>query len=89
MELKWKVSPIDGYQLIWMEKGLRVAELSTRGRDWRWCVTLSYAVAPLDFTHDRSGFDTLEEAQEYTENLVRVLIIGGHHERNYFGTAEL
>jgi len=26
--------------------------------------------------------DTLEEAQDYTENLVRVLIIGGHHERN-------
>lgn len=64
-----------------MEKNLRVAELSVRG-DWKWSLTLSYTVAPFDFTHDRYSFDTLEEAKEYTENLVRVLIIGGHHERN-------
>lgn len=82
MELKWRSSTIDGHQLMWMEKNLRVAELSVRGSDWRWALVLSYTVAPFDFTHDRSSFDTLEEAKEYTENLVRVLIIGGHHERN-------
>jgi hypothetical protein len=81
MELKWRTSAIAGHQLIWMEKNLRVAELSVRG-DWRWAVVLSYTVAPMDFTHERSSFDTLEEAKEYTENLVRILIIGGHHERN-------
>ena len=50
---------------------------------------MSYSVlAWLDLLDDgrdlghRDRFDTLEEAKEYTENLVRVLIIGGHHERN-------
>jgi transposase len=81
MELSWLESKTQGAQLFWMEKHLRVAELSVRG-DWRWALTLSYTVAPFDFTHDRSSFDTLEEAKEYTENLVRLLIIGGHHERN-------
>jgi len=71
-----------------MEKNLRVAELSVRG-DWKWSLTMSYSVlAWLDLLDDgrdlghRDRFDTLEEAKEYTENLVRVLIIGGHHERN-------
>jgi hypothetical protein len=82
MELKWKRSAVAGHTLYWMERGIRVAELSVRVSDWRWYVVLSYTVAPWDFTHDRSSFDTLEEAKEYTENLVRLLIIGGHHERN-------
>jgi hypothetical protein len=82
MELKWRSSTIDGHQLYLVERGIRVAELSVRGSDWRWYVVLSYSVAPWDFVPDRSSFDTLEEAKEYTENLVRILIIGGHHERN-------
>jgi hypothetical protein len=81
MELKWKTSAIAGHQLWWHGKGIRCAELSIRG-DWRWFVVLSYRVAPMDFVPDRTSFDTLEEAKEYTENLVRLLIIGGHHERN-------
>jgi hypothetical protein len=36
----------------------------------------------MDFTYECRGFDTLEEAKEYAENLVKILIIGGHHERN-------
>ena len=82
MELSWKGSPIGGHQLYWMEKGIQVADLSPRGSDWRWCIVLSYSVTPIDFNPDRSSFDTLEEAKEYTETLVRILIIGGHHERN-------
>lgn len=80
MELKWTKAFDQNWQLWWYEKRLRVAELSVRGSDWRWALVLSYAVAPMDFTHERSSFDTLEEAKEYTENLVRILIIGRHHE---------
>jgi hypothetical protein len=82
MELSWKSSPIEGHQLYWMEKNLRVAELSVRRTDRRWHAVLSYSVAPFDFVPDRTRFDSLEEAKEHTENLVRLLIIGGHHERN-------
>ena len=82
MELKWTQTFADTHQLWWYEKRLRCAELSIRGSDWRWAVVLSYNLAPMDLTHERSSFDTLEEAKEYTENLVKILIIGGHHERN-------
>jgi len=81
MELKWRETHYGTWQLWWDDKFIRVAELSVRG-DWKWSLTLSYRVAPMDFVPDRYGFDTLEEAKEYTENLVRLLIIGGHHERN-------
>jgi hypothetical protein len=82
MELKWRKVFDSNWQLYWMEKGIRVAEISPRGSDWRWALTLSHNVAPFDFTYDGTSFDKLEEAKEYTENLVRLLIIGGHHERN-------
>jgi len=82
MELSWTKSFDQNHQLWWHDKRIRCAEISTRGSDWRWFVVLSYRVAPMDFVHDRTNFDTLEEAKEYTENLVRLLIIGGHHERN-------
>ena len=87
MELKWVDSMTQGAQLIWMEKNLRAAELSVRGSDWRWYAVLSYSVAPFDFVPDRTRFDSLEEAKEHTENLVRLLIIGGHHERNWIKRA--
>ena len=80
MELKWRKTYYDSWQLFWDERNMRCAELSQRS-GW-WSLALSWRVVPLDFTHDRSSFDTLEEAKEYTENLVRLLIIGGHHERN-------
>jgi len=81
MELKWRQSFAQNWQLWWYEKRLRCAELSRRDSDRKWRLTLSYNVAPMDFTYDRNTFDTPEEAMEYAENLVRVLIIGGHHER--------
>jgi hypothetical protein len=81
MELKWRKTFVDSWQLWWDDKAIRVAELSPRGSDWRWALTLSYRVAPFEFTYP-NGFDTLEEAKEYTENLVRILIIGGHHGRD-------
>lgn len=81
MELKWRTSFDHNWQLWWDDKRIRCAELSTRGSDWRWALVLSFNLVPLDFTHERSSFDTLEEAKEYTENLVKILIIGGHHER--------
>ena len=79
MELKWSQSFADTHQLWWYEKRLRCAEISPQ-TGGRWALVLSYNVAPMDFTHERSRFDTLEEAKEYTENLVRIIIIGGHHE---------
>ena len=80
MELKWRKTHYHSWQLWWEDEHMRCAEIAKRN-DW-WSLTLSYRVAPLDFNPDRARFDTLQEAQEYTENLVRVLIIGGHHERN-------
>ena len=80
MEFKWRKTVYYDWQLFWDVQTLRCAELSER--NGQWSLTLSYRVAPLDFNPDRARFDTLEEAKEYTENLVRVLIIGGHHERN-------
>jgi hypothetical protein len=82
MNLKWRRTHTDSWQLWWDDERIRCAELTVRGSDWRWALTLSYRVAPMDFVPDRTGFDSLEEAKEYTENLVRILIIGGHHERN-------
>ena len=82
MELKWRKTYYDSCQLFWDEESMRCAELTMRGGDQQWRLTLSYRVVPLDFNPDRARFDTLQEAQDYTENLVRVLIIGGHHERN-------
>jgi len=82
VELNWTQSFADTHQLWWHEKRLRCAELTIRGRDWRWALVLSYNVVPMDFTYECRGFDTLEEAKEYAENLVKILIIGGHHERN-------
>lgn len=80
MELKWRETFTTNWQLWWDERTIRCAEVSERN-GW-WSLTLSHRVAPLHFNPDRARFDTLEEAKEYTENLVRVLIIGGHHERN-------
>ena len=80
MELKWRKTNYSSWQLWWDGQVLRCAELTPRN-GW-WSLTLSHHVAPLNFNPDRARFDTLEAAQEYTENLVRVLIIGGHHERN-------
>ena len=80
MELRWRKTVYYDWQLWWDDERMRCAELSER--NGRWSLTLSYNVAPLDFNPDRARFDTLEEAKEYTENLVNVLIIGGHHERN-------
>ena len=82
MELKWTQTFADTHQLWWYERRVRCAELGIRGTGWdrRWALVLSHNHAPMDFTHERSSFDTLEEAKEYTENLVRIIIIGGHHE---------
>jgi hypothetical protein len=82
MDLKWRRTFSDNWQLWWDDERIRCAELGRRDSDRTWRLVLSYAVAPLSFVPDRNTFDTLEEAKEYTENLVRVLIIGGHHERN-------
>jgi len=79
MELKWRRTHTDSWQLWWDDKFIRCAELGMRYSDRKWRLTLSYAVAPLSFVPDRATFDTLEEAMEHTENLVRVLVIGGHH----------
>lgn len=81
MKLKWRRTNYGSWQLWWDEKLMRCAEVQPVKTN-AWSLTLSHRVAPLDFNPDRARFDTLEEAQEYTENLVRVLIIGGHHERN-------
>ena len=82
MELKWRRTNYGNVQLWWDEKLMRCAEIQQRPGDMKWVLTLSYRVSPLDFNPDRARFNTLEEAKDYTENLVRVLIIGGHHERN-------
>lgn len=81
MELKWRRTNYGSWQLWWDEKLMRCAEVSAP-RAGRWVLTLSHRVPPLDFNPDRARFDTLQEAQDYTENIVRILIIGGHHERN-------
>lgn len=80
MELRWRRTNYGSWQLWWDEKLWRCAEIQQRHGDMKWVLTLSYRVAPLDFS--LGTFDTLEEAMEYTGNLVKVLIIGGHHERN-------
>jgi hypothetical protein len=80
MDLKWRETHYGNRQLWWDDKFIRCAELGRRDSDRKWRLTLSYAVAPLSFVPDCATFDTLEEAMEHTENLVRVLIIGGHHE---------
>ena len=81
MELKWRKTNYGSWQLWWDKRLLQCAEVQPVKTN-AWSLTLSYRVAPLDFNPDRARFDTLQEAQDYTENLVRVLIIGGHHERN-------
>ena len=81
MELKWRRTTYHSLVLWWDERTMRCAEVQPVKTN-AWSLTVSYHVAPLDFNPDRARFDTLEEAKEYTENLVRVLIIGGHHERN-------
>ena len=80
MVLKWRETHYGTQALYWDDKFIRCAELGRRDSDRTWRLVLSYAVAPLSFVPDRDTFDTLEEAMEHTENLVRVLIIGGHHE---------
>ena len=81
MELKWRRTNYGNWQLWWDDWRLRCAEMQQRPGDMKWVLTLSYNVSPMDLAFT-SAHDTLEEAKEYTENLVRVLIIGGHHERN-------
>ena len=89
MEFKWRKTFQQGWQLWWDEQHLRFAEIRcaeiqpVKTTAWRdaWSVTLSLALAPHDLDY-KMRHNTLEEAKEYTENLVRVLIIGGHHERN-------
>lgn len=82
MKLKWRRTNYGSWQLFWDGKVMRCAEVQPVKTN-AWSVTLSYNVAPMDLAYV-SKHNTLEEAQEYTENLVRVLIIGGHHvyERN-------
>ena len=81
MDLKWRRTFSGNWQLWWDDWRIRCAEIQPIKTN-AWSLTLSYNVVPLDFNPDRARFDTLEEAMEHTENLVRVLIIGGHHERN-------
>jgi hypothetical protein len=78
MELEWRKTFQQGWQLWWDERGLRCAEIQPVKTN-AWSLTLSLALAPHDFGY-KVRHNTLEEAKEYTENLVRVLIIGGHHE---------
>ena len=80
MELKWRRTNYGSWQLWWDDERMRCAEVSASPAGG-WSLTLSYNVSPMDLAFT-SVHDTLEEAKEYTENLVRVLIIGGHHERN-------
>ena len=81
MELKWRRTAYGGWQLFWDERTIRCAEIQQRPGDMKWVLTIAYRVAPMDLAfHNKHG--TLEEAKEYTENLVRVLISGGHHGRD-------
>lgn len=81
MELKWRRTNYGSWQLWWDDERMRCAEVQPVKTN-AWSLTLSHNVAPFSFNPDRARFNTLEEAKEYTENLVRVLIIGGHHERD-------
>ncbi|CAB4123518.1 hypothetical protein UFOVP48_19 [uncultured Caudovirales phage] len=81
MDFKWRPTNYGSWQLFWDERTLRCAELSLKVGRPGWSVVLSHAIAPMDFVFDGTRHNTLEEAKEHTENLVRVLIIGGHHER--------
>lgn len=81
MELKWRKTNYGSWQLFWDGKIMQCAEVQQRIKSGPWRVTLSYNVAPMDLAYV-STHNTLEEAKEYTENLVTILIIGGHHERN-------
>ena len=81
MQLSWRSTFSGNVQLWWDEKLMRCAEIQQRPGDMKWVLTIAYRVAPMDLAfHNKHG--TLEEAKEYTENLVRVLIIGGHHGRD-------
>lgn len=81
MELKWRRTAYHSLVLWWDDEHMRCAEVQPVKTN-AWSLTVSHHVAPFSFNPDRARFDTLQEAQDYTENLVRVLIIGGHHERN-------
>ena len=81
MDLKWRKTILPSWQLWWDDRLIRCAELNQRDTDRRWRLILSYRVAPEDLVY-KSLHSNVEAAKEYTENLVRVLLIGGHHERN-------
>ena len=81
MKLKWRKTILPSWQLWWDDRLIRCAELNQRDTGRRWRLILSYHVAPMDLAYT-AMHSNLEEAKEYAENLVRILIIGGHYERN-------
>jgi hypothetical protein len=80
MELKWLSDGAGTYALMYgwnRDRRDRVASVMQR-TDGRWSVTLSYIISPMSLEY-QSLYDTEQEAKDAAENLVRVLIIGGHH----------
>jgi hypothetical protein len=80
MELKWLSDGVATYALMYggnRDRRERVASIGQRTDD-TWSITLSYNIAPMELDY-KSRYATEQEAKEATENLVRVLIIGGHH----------
>lgn len=80
MELRWSSDGVATYALMygWAPKQReRVASIQQRTDD-TWSITLSYNIAPMDLDY-KSRYATEQEAKEAAENIVRVLIIGGHH----------
>lgn len=75
MELKWIG---DALMYVWNKYSReRVASVGQRTDD-TWSITLSYNIAPMDLEY-KAVYDTEQEAKEAAENLVKILIIGGHH----------
>jgi len=62
------------------QRDYKAAHITKRDGDGRWALVLSYLIAPRDLKY-QSLYDTEQEAKEAAENIVRVLIIGGHHGR--------
>ena len=80
MELEWANDGVQNRSLVcWLTPAVRerVASVGKRTDD-RWSIVLSYNIAPMDLKY-QSLYDTEQEAKEATEEIVKVLIIGGHH----------
>jgi len=81
MKFSWRSTFHGSWQLWWDEGRMQCAEMSSRQTGTYWYLTMAYQIAPLSLDF-KTKHNNLAEAKEYAENLARVLIIGGHHNRS-------